>query len=160
MANQFPSDKERGKVAAGVHCVCACVLIFKKQSTDGHLYYNHSGWTWANSTSDVGAQSFVAVPHTVMLYFFFSLGSFKCHSLLVYLGNKRLVMWCLVGGFQEPTPLAKSFCGLFPFILACFQAGFLIFCKVKRFIHASWALQHRISSNMQRLQGKITALEA
>ena len=46
--------------------------------------------------SDVGAQSFVAVPHTVMLYFFFSLGSFKCHSLLVYLGNKRLafVMPC------------------------------------------------------------------
>ena len=42
--------------------------------------------------SDVGAQSFVAVPHTVMLYFFFSLGSFKCHSLLVYLGNKRLVL--------------------------------------------------------------------
>jgi len=83
--------------------------------------------------SDVGAQSFDAVPHTVMLYFFFSLGSFKCHSLLVYLGNKRLVFV----GFQEPTPLAESFCGLFPFVLAFFQAGFLIFCKVKKFIHAS-----------------------
>ena len=48
--------------------------------------------------SDVGAQSFVAVPHTVMLYFFFSLGSFKCHSLLVYLGNKRLHGFCGVPG--------------------------------------------------------------